>query len=260
MSASTIISVNMPLPVSIGTFTGSTIISLIKRCGATQFNLCVSVNKEISTPLHLPQLRFTLIFRSFVNVSTVEHAWAEYVICTCESYRERRKTWEPFTARTVVINEKFVGKDESKKKEHTNIRTKSQSDHPVHTCSSLFQSVKRAYISTNILRGNSCLVGALSWIFLSILNERSVSSCPSLLMHSPASKDTPSISSDKSSIFRTSTRSAERKDKQLVKGLVGMTKGKKNFLPFQIQKCLHRPLQNQTLGFDGWIFVLVHGH
>lgn len=48
-------------------------------------------------------------------------------------------------------------------------------------------------------------------------------------MHNPASKDTPSISSDRSSIFRTSTRSAARKDNQLVKGLVGMTKGKKLF-------------------------------
>lgn len=111
------------------------------QCGATQLvsvSLNVNLRRNFVTPLYLPQLRFSLLFRPFADVSMVEHAWVEYVICTCESYRERRKTWEPFTARTVVISEKFVGKDESKKKEYTNIRTKSQSDRPVHTCSSLF--------------------------------------------------------------------------------------------------------------------------
>lgn len=38
---------------------------------------------------------------------------------TCESYRERRKTCEPFTALIVVITEKFVGNDESRGSTHT---------------------------------------------------------------------------------------------------------------------------------------------
>lgn len=69
----------------------------------------------------------------------------------------------------------------------------------------------------SVLLGNSCLVGALSWIFLSILNDKSVSSCPSRLTQSPASKDTPSMSSDRSSIFRMSTRSAAKKKRDVSK-------------------------------------------
>lgn len=47
---------------------------------------------------------------------------------TCESYRERRKTCEPFTALTVVITEKFIGNDESGGNEHMNIRAKALND------------------------------------------------------------------------------------------------------------------------------------
>lgn len=63
------------------------------------------------------------------------------------------------------------------------------------------------------------MVGALSWIFLLILKERSGSSLPSLLMHSPASNDTPSMSSDTSRTFRTSTGATAKRQERWV-GLI----------------------------------------
>lgn len=67
--------------------------------------------------------------------------------------------------------------------------------------------------------GKNCMVGALSWIFLLILKERSGSSLPSLLMHSPASNDTPSMSSDTSRTFRTSTGATAKRQERWV-GLI----------------------------------------
>lgn len=64
--------------------------------------------------------------------------------------------------------------------------------------------------------GKNCMVGALSWIFLLILKERSGSSLPSLLMHSPASNDTPSMSSDTSRTFRTSTGATAKRQEHWV--------------------------------------------
>lgn len=49
--------------------------------------------------------------RKFADVVCMVH--------TCESYRERRKTCEPFTALTVVITEKSVGNGESGGNAHT---------------------------------------------------------------------------------------------------------------------------------------------
>lgn len=135
---------------------------------------------------------------------------------TCESYSERRKTCEPFTALTVVISEKFIGNGESRWNTH------------IHTLGNLYRHtvncVKQAHTKLYLnLPGKSCLVGALSCIFLLILKERSVSSLPFLLVHRPASNDTPSMFSDSSRTFRTSmTLAAKRQETVWLRRWVGL--------------------------------------
>lgn len=191
------------------------------------------------------------------DVSTVQHAWIEHVTGTCESYRERRKTWEPFIARTVVITEKFVGKDEPRgttKEQRQQRKAQSHTDGHLRT-----PALCNLVHLCSVLLGNSCLVGALSWIFLSILNDKSVSSCPSRLTHSPASRDTPSMSSDRSSIFRTSTRSAAKETRGgvWVKEQVGVTEGGNKTCTAVSDPDVPAQSSNQpnTGWMDGWSWV-----
>lgn len=60
--------------------------------------------------------------------------------------------------------------------------------------------------------GKSCFVGALSWIFLSILKAKSVSPLFSRSVQIPASMETPSMSSDSSSIRNRSMGLAVMRD------------------------------------------------
>lgn len=137
------------------------------------------------------------------------------VMHTCESYRERRKTCELFRALTVVTTEKFTGNGESGKKARKRkyIYIKKKPD------SFSFLLPSKSTDSYQNSPGKNCMVGALSWIFLLILKERSGSSLPSLLMHSPASNDTPSMSSDTSRTFRTSTGATAKRQERWV-GLI----------------------------------------
>lgn len=172
---------------------------------------------------------------------------------TCELYRERRKTCEPFTALTVVITEKFTGNGESGGNAHSQIRAQALNDQlNIHTHTRLFTASNKPH--RIMLPGKSWLVGALSWIFLSILKERSVSSCPCLLVHSPDSNDTPSMSSDSSRIFRTSMGSAAKRQKQQygwedwwVQSAVAQSTSFNVYCPFRPESDLHRSLKNHTL-------------
>lgn len=133
------------------------------------------------------------------------------VMHTCESYRERRKTCELFRALTVVTTEKFTGNGESGKKAR-----KRKYIYIKKTDSFSFLLPSKSTDSYQNSPGKNCMVGALSWIFLLILKERSGSSLPSLLMHSPASNDTPSMSSDTSRTFRTSTGATAKRQEHWV--------------------------------------------
>lgn len=74
-------------------------------------------------------------------------------IRTCESYKESKKTCESFTALTVVITEKFMGKEESGGQESMNSHQKDSLLHFIHRFTPSFGKN---------LPGKSCLVGALS--------------------------------------------------------------------------------------------------
>lgn len=159
---------------------------------------------------------FSMMSESLVSTSW----WSVRMMRTCESYRERRKTCEPLTALTVVITEKFIGNGESEGNAHIFIISMTKYIHTHNLLYTLSNKPTQSYIKP--LPGKSCLVGALSWIFLSILKERSVSSRPSLLVHSPDSNDTPSMSSDRSRTFRTSIGSAAKRQETVwLRGLGG---------------------------------------
>lgn len=185
-----------------------------------------------------------------VGVNAAHHDYNKLVTGTWESYSERMKTWAPFMARTVVITEKFVGKDEPgggvrNKKQQS--KAQSQRWSPAHTCTVICYISARPYWETAVWWVHSAESSCRSWMTsLSPLVHLGWRTVPPPGTHPPCRLTGPVFWECQLDLLR-------RKMGMWINTSIEWRVEIKPVLQFDIWRNLHRPPVDQTQ--FGWMIM-----